>query len=247
MERMYEAAAQQRAEQKARSTNIEDQRDVILQNKVARHFQAAFKSNPALIAELFGTYVKGDGDGAITYDQLRDGLREADVTFTDEGFDRIIRLWDADLSGKIDYFEFAACFKNSQMTLEASLDVSLQASTNDNIDALAPEPFISSAFRGSSLKYQSLAEAGTGKGTTPGAPELIGTAGKKISMEEEVLGRVFTPQDSASASASMQQAREIFRRSSRIASELKHMRSSVQGIRRKMSINPVANSFEPNR
>ena len=138
MERMYTSAAERRIELMALSTNVEDQQNIHLQKKVARRFREAFKANPNLVTEMFEKYMTqnnaGDGDGGkggagseITYAQLRSGLSEAGVDFTDEEFDRIIVIWDEDASGMIDYFEFASSFKNSQMTLDVTEKQELEA------------------------------------------------------------------------------------------------------------------------
>jgi hypothetical protein len=143
MERMYTSAAERRIELMALSTNVEDQQNINLQKKVARRFREAFKANSNLVTEMFEKYMTQnnaeDGDGGrggggvggagseITYAQLRSGLCEAGVDFTDEEFDRIIVIWDEDASGMIDYFEFASSFKNSQMTLDVTEKQELEA------------------------------------------------------------------------------------------------------------------------
>jgi solute carrier family 25 (mitochondrial phosphate transporter), member 23/24/25/41 len=72
--------------------------------------------DPDDIAELWKS-IDTDGDGLITREQLRAGLRRRGVPFTANGLNRVMRLFDSDADGSLNYAEFAAFIQLQQHQL----------------------------------------------------------------------------------------------------------------------------------
>lgn len=72
--------------------------------------------DPETVAQLWRE-MDTDGDGKITRDQLRAGLRKSGVPFSDKGLHRVMTLFDGDGDGSLSYAEFTAFIQLQQHQL----------------------------------------------------------------------------------------------------------------------------------
>ena len=80
-----------------------------LHRKLARRFNSV-KGDRKNIADFFAEFDKS-GEGVLTTEELRSGLDSIGLVLSKKEFQRVVKLWDQDGSGQIDYFEFAQSFR----------------------------------------------------------------------------------------------------------------------------------------
>jgi len=85
-------------------------------------FAMAQNINPNQIKEMKAIFTKldKDGDGQLTFEEIAEGLKEADLPINDD-MKELLQAIDSDNSGKIDYSEFIAATLSKKQVIQEDL------------------------------------------------------------------------------------------------------------------------------
>ena len=104
-----------------------------LQRRLAKRFNSV-KGDRKNIADFFAEFDKS-GEGVLTTDELRSGLDSIGLVLSEREFRRVVRLWDQDGSGQIDYFEFAQSFRQVKALDDVLGDEELSSESDGSNDS----------------------------------------------------------------------------------------------------------------
>ena len=108
-----------------------------LQRKLAQRFNSV-KGDRKNIADFFAEFDKS-GEGVLTTEELRTGLDSIGLLLSAKEFRRVVKLWDQDGSGQIDYFEFAQSFRQVKALDDVLGDEELSSDSDQSEDSSEQE------------------------------------------------------------------------------------------------------------
>ena len=88
-----------------------------IQKRIAEKFRVQIKQKGQTIRDIFIAFDE-DGGGTIDHEELRDGFSALGVRLNDREFNMMLKIWDKDNEGEIEFDEFADMFEKTLLVLE---------------------------------------------------------------------------------------------------------------------------------
>ena len=88
-----------------------------IQKRIAEKFRIQVKQKGQTIRDIFIAFDE-DGGGTIDHEELRDGFTALGVRLNDREFNMMLKIWDKDNEGEIEFDVFADMFEKTLLVLE---------------------------------------------------------------------------------------------------------------------------------
>ena len=87
-----------------------------IQKRIAEKFRIQIKQKGQTIRDIFIAFDE-DGGGTIDHEELRDGFAALGVRLNDREFTMMLKIWDKDDEGEIEFDVFADMFEKTLLVL----------------------------------------------------------------------------------------------------------------------------------